>query len=213
MYLQYKKTKEESLVVEQEQKIKHHLQKQLALFHDAWLQFDAWQSLIDDNDEDGLYSPKDIFNLRRQCKYLFFAVCSILRHYAKKTITECFQQSIELVHEYESCKYIEDESKPLHPATLMIWFRKFNSNCTFQNRHKHNGSVILPMLFSSNPDLQEGFVLYCYKHLSTLSAELLHNYLFSTTLPSLLERRRTETNNNDMTMQDLLHENNLQTLQ
>ena len=94
----------------------------------------------------------------------------------------------------------------------MSWYSSFNRNGVFLNCLELNGTMKLPMLFTKNPDLKDGFVSYCYKNISILSNKLMQTYLFSTALPSLLEKRKIETHNYEMRLQELLHKNNLTTL-
>ena len=67
-------------------------------------------------------------------------------------------------------------------------------------------------MFHQNPDIKHAFISYCYKNLNVLSSKLVHQYLLSTTLPALLEERKKETNNDGMSLGDLLRENNLSSL-
>ena len=54
---------------------------------------------------------------------------------------------------------------------------------------------------------KDEFVSFCHKNLSTLSGEIFHNYMYLTNkcIPAL----RLETNNENMTTQDLLQEDHL----
>ena len=89
VYAQYKREKNEELVKYQEEKIKEYLRKQLCMFHQAWLQFDDWKYVVEDNDKDDLYTNKDIFVLHNQCKYLYFSLSFILQHFTNTTIRDC----------------------------------------------------------------------------------------------------------------------------
>ena len=177
----------------------HHLLNQISSLCNAWLNFDDWRLLIDDRDVYDLYSDKEMFNLCHCCKNLYFALSSILHCYHKKPIIHCCQIAIDSIADYET-------------ITIMRWYNAFNLNGCFPNCHRQNGKVLLPMLLTENPDLKEALLSFCNKNLSILSAKLVHTYLFTKALPSLLEKQKKESQNHDMTITDLLQENNLRIL-
>ena len=198
----------------QKEKIQLHLQYQLLKFCDAWLKFHGWKDVLEDKDSDDLYSERDVFRLREKCKFLYFGVQSLLESYEQNTILQCFDSALDIVYEFKTLDFIDDDNVDSpHPKTLSKWYSTYNRHSHFPSCHKLNGhKIILPTLLTQNPDVKEAVMLYCNENLGTLSSELLHEYLFSTCLPSLLKRRQIETNNMSMTMKELLKENNLLTL-
>ena len=168
--------------------------------------------MLEDKDSDNLYNERDKFNLRYQCKFLYFALSTTLQHYSNKPIITYFDISITHIASYKSSHSFDIQSKLMHPVTIMRWYRDFNSSGHFKNKHKYKGRIQLPILLTDNPELKDTLIAICNKNLSTLSAELVHSFHFITALPCLLEQRQIESNNPDMTISDLLQENNLQTL-
>ena len=199
-------------VSDQKQKIIEHLRKQMVLFRDAWLIQDAWRKLIDDEDNDNVYTNKDIFNVRRKAKYLFRSLDEIVRNYETSTVTQSVSEAIKKIDEIESSCEIDDYENNVSCKTIMKWYRTFNNRGNFPNVIKIKSNSRLPPLIDANPDLKEAVVNFCNENLSTLSAELLHNYITETCIPALLKTRRNETNNPTMTIDELLRENQLKSL-
>ena len=136
--------------------------------------------------------------------------------YETLPIVKCFENAVNSISSYENPND-DDKYTSIHPKTVLCWYTTFNvydsENGYFVNRRKtSNRKTVLPTLFDNNPEVQDAFTSYCYDNLSTLSAELLHEYMLNICLPVLLNQRRKETNNKKMTMKELLQENNLQTL-
>ena len=52
-------------------------------------------------------------------------------------------------------------------------------------------------------------VKYARDNLKNLGGEFLHQYVSNELLPELLDRRKEETGNGEMTMSDLLNENQM----
>lgn len=98
----------------------------------------------------------------------------------------------------------------LQQKTLMKWYKTYKYHNSFQNVKKpSNGWSVLLTLFEVNPDIKEAVIQYSNDNLSVLSGELLHSFITDKCLPTLLETRCTETNNQSMTMSELLQENKL----
>ena len=212
LYFQSKSKKRKLLVINQKKIILKHLQSQLQKLKLSWLKFDGWKDSISDGDADGLFTPKDIFMMRNKCKYLYVGVRMMIKHYDECTVVDCFQKALDEIYKFEGCNQAEYQVK-LHPKTVLRWYNTFKDKNHFHNHRKlPNGKTILPTLFTSNPDLKDAFLSYCYENLSNLSAEMLQEYLFKVCLPALLKQRIAETNNADMTIRDVLKENHLQTL-
>ena len=111
---------------------KAHLHKQVHKFHNAWLKYDGWKDVISDKDTDSLYSTKDIFKFRQQCKYLFFAIKLLLHNYHDTTVVDCFQDAIHMVFDFEYSLTDNGEY-------CARWYNSFNQTGTFQNCRRHNG--------------------------------------------------------------------------
>jgi hypothetical protein len=67
----------------------------------------------------------------------------------------------------------------------------------------------LPPIFHNNPDLYSSFLTYAKSNLSTLSGEMLHEYLHTVALPETVKKIKNVRKLNEYTIQDFLKENNL----
>jgi hypothetical protein len=79
----------------------------------------------------------------------------------------------------------------------MQWLRTFrDGQGTFPNPSKeyrrHSNQNRIPILFQNNPNLYSSFVQYANSNLSTLSGEMLHDYLFSIALPAVVKKSKTD---------------------
>lgn len=186
-------------VSDQKNKILKILHTHASTFRKAWLRFDGWRSVISDNDADNFLSASDIFEVTMRCKYLFFAMKMLIDHYKKISIIACFQLAIDQVNEYEDFNEINDEDSPTgkinHPKTVLRLYNMYKYSCSFQNNKKYsNGKIVLPTLLTSNLDVKDAVISYCHKNLSTLSGEMLHEYLMHKCIPTLFKKQRLELN-------------------
>ena len=196
--------------------INKHLHSQLSKFHAGWLSLNGWKKFLSDRDVDGLYSEIDIFRLRSKCKYLYFAVDCILKEYHRNTLMKCLQMAIDKINSFELSEELEDfeedEVYPVKtngPKNLAKWYCTYNLNGFFVNCKNPNGRVVLPPFFNNNPDIKSAILHYCKDNLAALSCESLHEYIHVTCLPNLLKQRKSETKNNQMTINEILEENGL----
>ena len=208
------KAKGVSIIENQEKTIKKYLQQQLVKFHEGWLCVMGWKQLLFENDDWKLYSDSDIFVLRNKCKYLYFGTKSLLLNYHHKSSIECFQLAIDEIREFEFDSNDELEFwKITSPSSMSRWFHTYNLRGTFvQCKKAHKDKLSFPPFLDNNPDIKNAIMHYCLANLETLSAESACDYIKSTCFPTLLQTRKSETHNSNMSIDDILKENGLKSL-
>ena len=170
---------------------------------------DGWKTTLDDLDSQNVCTRHDIFVLTMKCRYLSYALRLALDHMPTMTWMDCCEEALNKINEIDGNKYTKSA------RTIQRWHLEFRmcGECFPNPRVRRRGrAAMLPPMLDSNPDLKEYLVTYAKENLSNLTAELLYSYLQETAMPALLEQRRRETGNGEMTMEELLKENQLKTL-
>ena len=94
--------------------------------------------------------------------------------------------------------------------SICNWYKIYcDDNNTFNNPAKYANQNKLPAFLENNSEVATRINQFCKQNLNNLNGESFYLYLYETILPSLLIVRCKETMNNNMTIQDVLAENEL----
>jgi hypothetical protein len=150
----------------------------------AYLSADGWRDIVDDTDVGNLCSQFDVFVIRLKAKYLAVTLTHALSHYEHTVnFLDICTAAIRKIDDIDFDGSDEDDSSVIRirsPQTVMKWLREFRCNNCFPNPalfRNCNKDVKLPPIFHNNPDLYSSFLTYAKSNLSTLSGEMLHEYL------------------------------------
>ena len=96
----------------------------------------------------------------------------------------------------------------------MKWFHVFRSNNeSFMNiMSRHQQKKHHSPLLDANRYFKDELLQFAKNNLSTLRIELIHNHVHEVMLPDLLQKRKEETGNNMLTMEQMLGEYGLKKL-
>ena len=64
-------------------------------------------------------------------------------------------------------------------------------------------------MLENNPDVKDGLLKYAKENINDLSAELCLTYLHEVAIPTLVEKRKEELEDDSITVDDILKENRL----
>jgi hypothetical protein len=139
-----------------------------------------------------LCTPYDIFHIQLKAKYLSVTLTQALSLYPTSIFLNICTSAIDRIDEvdYDGCD-TESTGRMRNPKTIMRWYRTFcDNNHLFPNPaiSRLGRKSTLPLLFHNHPDLYLPFMTYAKTNLQTLSAETLHDYLFTTALPEIVSK-------------------------
>ena len=184
----------------------------------------GWREVLEDEDANNKCSERDVFKIRHKCLFLYEALTIFVnKKRAKEYITlkgSCREAIDKIKSEREAVveliKDSDEYTRADYPCveTMMIWLREFRRNReSFVNVAKRRSqNRTLPPFLDNNPDARQKIIEFARENIAKLSGELLYQYIHNEILPDLLQRRREETRNQNMTLDDLLKENHLKYL-
>ena len=70
----------------------------------------------------------------------------------------------------------------------------------------------MPPFLDNNPDVKDAIINHCNNNLLNLTASEVKEFIISTCLPSLVETRKQEMNDNSITIDTIRKENNLKNI-
>ena len=182
------------------------VQKRIERFQRGFTQPDGWKLVLDDFDQNNLCTSFDIFNIQMKCRYVVMALRLAEKEMPRLTWKQCCHRAVEQVNGFEGHQYIRNLE------TVRIWHHTIReSNDCFPNPQivRRGAAPRLPPLLENNPDLKEGLLKHAKENLNDLSGEMMFTYLHEVALPTLIENRRQELEDNDITLEDVLKENQL----
>jgi hypothetical protein len=191
----------------------------VSLLRPAYLTCEGWRDIVDGGDKDNECTPHEIFWFRLKARYLAIALTEALGNYSNgQTFYQSCALAIAKIDEIDfdgSCVTTSDNSIRVgNPVTIMRWFRLFCPNCCFPNpsiKRTHRYEKI-PLILQNNPGLYEAFMSHARSNLASLSAEMMHHYLFSTAIPAVLLWIQKVKRMSEYTMQHFFNDNNLTVL-
>ncbi len=212
--------------------VKDIIRKRIKKLYNAVRLVDGWRMVLEDKDENNHCTPYHIWFIQQKSLFLYTALRIF---YEKKlrndpvTLKDSCRAAVDKISNEnmvldELIQSDDEENKNDNQTngdffcpnfeTIMVWFRQFkNNNESFPNICMRRTLIEkYPPMLDNNPDMRQKLIDYARENLSTLSTELLYSYTKDTLLPELLEKRKQETGNIDMTIDDVLHENGLPTL-
>jgi hypothetical protein len=219
-----RKTRQDSQQ-QQASNVKKHVVHQIQLLRKAYLSPNGWKDIISDKDHSiELCTPHDVFVLRLKARYLAVTLTHALVMYESTTdFLDICRYAIQKINEVDDMELegLEEETKDKNmyyiqnPRTIMEWLRIFRRTTSFPNpaaiRQCHWKNK-LPAIFQNNPDLHQSLIAYARANLSTLSGELIHQYLFCTAIPGIVAKVKRETGQSEYDTAQFLSDNNLTTL-
>ena len=111
-----------------------------------------------------------------------------------------------MVNELEGVQHIKNGE------TVRIWHQviRENNEC-FPNPQvvRRGTGPRLPPMLENNPDVKDGLLKYAKENINDLSAELCLTYLHEVAIPTLVEKRKEELEDDSITVDDILKENRL----
>jgi hypothetical protein len=201
--------------------VKRHVMSQVKTLRNAYLTYDGWREVITDGDSDDTCTPFDIFVIRMKSRYLSTALtCALGCYHCTDSFLDICSAAIDKINEldYDGCSLEEYRDSKYtrisNPRTVMQWLRLFrDNNGSFPNPSEHHCNLKrkLPTLLLDNPDLHASLLQYANSNLSSLSGEMLHDYLFTTALPAIAKKIQTKRGT-PYTVKELLLDNNLKSL-
>ena len=212
---------------EEEQSVEEIIVRRLEAFHKAHLDAEGYKVLVEDNNYNNNLTSHQIFLIRQKCKYLYHSLCIALEQKSveseKMTWLECCAKAIKKIDEFESMPYKSTSStSSTHPSfsaitnarTIARWFHAFRSNNeSFMNiMSRHEQKKHHSPLLDANRYFKDELLQFAKNNLSTLRIELIHNHVQEVMLPDLLQKRKEETGNNMLTMEQMLGEYGLKKL-
>jgi hypothetical protein len=177
--------------------VKQHIHSQISILRAAYLSVDGWKNIVNDGDTANLCSAFDIFVIRLKARYLSTTLTQALSDYEDtKNFIEICAKAIQKIDNIDFDGNLingDDETKGIicitSPRTVMQRLRDFRSDSCFPNpAQRRRRTRNLPPIFLHNPDLYESFMLHVKLNLSTLSAEMLHDYLMTIALPETVKK-------------------------
>jgi hypothetical protein len=196
--------------------VKKHVMEQIQVLRDVFLTPHSWRQILDNKDCDDLCTPQDIFVLQVKAKYLAKTLsCALTLYPTTANFLDIYLAGIQIVNEFDYDEIVNDTPsfKITDPKTVLAWLCVFHTNSTFKNpgfAHSKRFEPGLPMIFHENPDHFMSFMTYAQTYLETLSGEMLHEYLFSVTIPktakTIEEKRRMSKK---YTVQELLQDHGI----
>ena len=191
-------------------------------FYRAAHSSEGWRDLLDDEDRENKMNAYQIYRIQRKALFLYRALTILVRRKRNKERSSnfecCCKEAVkEIQRERQAVIDIIEDDMHSYPCaeTMRSWFFNFRKNCyeSFPNLCKRRAdSEKYPPFLENNPDFRQRILDYARENLKDLSGELLHSYISTVLLPELLTTRRTETGIQDMSMNDLMHENGLSKL-
>ena len=207
---------------DQETIIKDQLNSQLSLFRRAWLTENGWRNMIHDKDINNHYNNVAIFDIRNKAKYLAKAIEIAIVSYDDIGWTACCDEAIKSVNKFECVNDLEVKETDIYnsrwcikwSSTLMKWYREFNhhNNQHFINPYTAGAKKTLPTFIENNRDIKEAIIAYCNSNLLELTVASLQEFIITKCFPTLLETRKKELNNPHLTINFILHKNNIKNL-
>ena len=132
----------------------------------------------------------------------------------QKTWIECCRMAIKDIDKFElimsDSSHVDNNDRIINPFTLSTWHVIFrHNNDTFPNPYYTYTTLLLPSLLNANPDLVENIIQYSKENLSTLSMELMYNYLHDDAIPKIVKERQKELKDEKYSKEQLLKEHGL----
>ena len=146
-----------------------HIETQILRLRAAYLHFNSWRYLIDDQDNQNLFSQYDIFVIQTKAKYLSVFLSLCLKYYSISTATDISKDAIKKVQQIDClCNDEFDSFDPtadhymytkyvINHLSLLDWFHDFkNNNDCFCNKYATKTRACpMPTLLQNNPDILE----------------------------------------------------------
>ena len=172
--------------------LRAHIMDQVEKLQNVNLYIEGWKFVVRRSVCFSNYTDLQIQTLRHRSTYLAMVYYLCLDHYDNcNDFTEIVQMAIDKTNHAHLNDFLPKHTN--NPSTFIVhsnrivkqWFREYRNTDFFANYSplvKHNK---LPPLLNANPDLLNGLISYCRKHINTLSVELVHDFLHTKALPDL----------------------------